>query len=568
MKKLIKGLFILTSMTILIIVLIPVVLLTVMFKNDNIPYEEVTSNKGFNSVFKESIDNFLINEDKDFLVEINQEHLNSGLFSMIKENIINIPDINPHYLDDDSLENQYLYNINGTNGIKGIYTRLEGNEITINVPADYTVYNFFTMKTTITLRLSLSINKDLDVFLQIKEVSVGNLSVLPFLSVVDFIFDKITGESISDMLEDHIPYGHFDYKSKTYSLTFDEYKALIIDSANQSGELISMILDVLIEEKLFSLGLNDSRLHLKLDFNRVKAKAKMPFTKYDDEGLQRLLEARSSMLFFSAINSSDNKVNLNFSQDDLNGFIASKFTSQFSSGENQTFDLLGDTYLLGLNKDHPIYISFDNNKITISIEIVLEKEGSTGSFATEILFDSILELSENKEDILIELKSVRLGELSFEDNPMLSDKVFNQVFDLMRSTGLNLDSNNRIVLEGICTELSNNSGTTLLSVFVRDTEFILELEIIENEILEKIQEKMEDILDYVNKNSDLPLDDLSTSMTNEEFEEMIQELTPEQQQDLFDIIFEQLQEGDNPISLEELEKLIPHLQGRLAEFDF
>ncbi len=553
--KIIKLIFKIIGIIMLILILLPIILLIIMYKGYEAPVDDFASyptGLSFTDIAQNRLDAFLDASDNPgsestatFDFTITEAEANVALKDLYAANNPNFGSTDTNVPED---QRKYAFSF-GIGGFKGATASFYEGGMMVEAGAEVSFYQT-------TLMVDLKFDIDADVYkLTVADIKIGNLPILWMYDLASWGFGIATGSDLNTMLEDMVPFGEFDAAKKSFTITGETLANLVSgDNAENSG-LIKALLAFITDAELLESGFEEDQGGISLALGKMfssKTQYNLVNQITTEAELNALLEGQLSSILVSSLLNNEPVLNYDMHEVSFNQLLDYYIGDAMNITEDIEFGT--KTYVL---QTQPLFARFINNKLHLTI--IMSLTGDTGVFKTDFTLIATPSVSENGEDLVFTINSVNIGEdLELAGTP---EKV-STILGLIPSgdgSAYSVDGD-KLILKEFLKDVQGN-GVTVESISITGSylRFVLTPDGEAASVLEELQDVIDTILDTVTDNPDFQdvndaLQDYLADPENTDpmvILDAINDLTLEQQQELFDNLLDALD------SIDGLEDLLP-----------
>lgn len=569
-----KFLFKLIFIPIFTIVIIPLIFLAIMYKSVEIPVDDFDvagTSVDISGMINDEFDAFLENPSHDSTlgVDLSQKDVNTILLKQLRQ-------MNPQYLDEEATDDKRLYVMKEPMaGYQGSWIRFKDDTIEIE-SGIHAFVSSFTFKTALLLEFKANIDTD-EVVLKLNKVNVGNLPLAWLFGVVDWAFEKATGDSIELMINDQLKgLATFDPKTREIRMDVNNLIQEAFSDDEETKVLVNSLITFVKENELVDIGFSDETFGASLglgkiweeNFNPYEVPTALRITNESD--IQTILANRASTLILSTLSSSEDLF-IDIDEVTLNRiFDYFLRESRLPSGAIQQQEIMPG-YIMKILMP---YVSMVNSEFTVNIPLVIEKIGSEATHSFESIIRIAATTSVSGGNLLINLQSIKAGN---GDNPLTLEGAFlNDVLALIGDGGgfIQKDANDNyaFVVEDFYGQLDSDT-LSIKNISVVGSNLRMFIEIVDIGLpIQEIQDAIQDILEVLDNPEYAEIqdaiDDVLAALADPELDPSdveqaladllggIEDLDPDQQQALYQDMLNAL--GDlEDFDYENLFDLIP-----------
>ena len=564
-----KFLFKLIFIPIFTIVIIPLIFLAIMYKSVEIPVDDFdTSGTSINlsGMINDEFDAFLENpsHDSSLSVDLSQKDVNSLLLNQFRQ-------MNAQYLDDNAPDDKRLYVMQESMvGYQGSWIRFKDDTIEIE-SGIHAFISSFTFKTRLLLVFKANIDTD-EVVLKLDKVNVGNLPLAWLFGVVDWAFEKATGDSIELMINEQLKgLATFDPKTREIRMDVNDLIQEAFADDEQTRVLVNSLITFVKENELVDIGFSDETFGASLGLGKIWEENFNPYVVPEhlrinnETELQAVLANRASTLILSTLSSSEDLF-IDIDEVTLNRiFDYFLRDSRLPSGAIQEQEIMPG-YLMKILMP---YVSIVNSEFTVNIPLIIEKVGFEATHSFESIIRIAATTSVSEGDLLINLLSIKAG--NGEDPLTLEGAFLSDILALIGDGG-GFIQDGAFVVEDFYSQLDSDT-LSIKDISIVGSNLRMFIEIVDLGLpIQEIQEAIQSVLEVLDNPeyaeiSDA-IDDVLAALTDPELDPSeveqalndllsgIENLEPEQQQALYEDMLDALENLED-FDYEDLFNLIP-----------
>lgn len=564
-----KFLFKLIFIPIFTIVIIPLIFLAIMYKSVEIPVDDFdTSGTSINlsGMINDEFDAFLENpsHDSSLSVDLSQKDVNSLLLNQFRQ-------MNAQYLDDNAPDDKRLYVMQESMvGYQGSWIRFKDDTIEIE-SGIHAFISSFTFKTRLLLVFKANIDTD-EVVLKLDKVNVGNLPLAWLFGVVDWAFEKATGDSIELMINEQLKgLATFDPKTREIRMDVNDLIQEAFADDEQTRVLVNSLITFVKENELVDIGFSDETFGASLGLGKIWEQNFNPYVVpahlriNNETELQAVLANRASTLILSTLSSSEDLF-IDIDEVTLNRiFDYFLRDSRLPSGAIQEQEIMPG-YLMKILMP---YVSIANSEFTVNIPLIIEKVGFEATHSFESIIRIAATTSVSEGDLLINLLSIKAG--NGEDPLTLEGAFLSDILALIGDGG-GFIQDGAFVVEDFYSQLDSDT-LSIKDISIVGSNLRMFIEIVDLGLpIQEIQEAIQSVLEVLDNPeyaeiSDA-IDDVLAALLDPELDPSeveqalndllggIENLEPEQQQALYEDMLDALENLED-FDYEDLFNLIP-----------
>lgn len=522
MFKLIKFIFKLIGIIVLILTILPIVLLIMMY-SDISPNEDTypATTISFTDVAADRFDDFLADDQTEAIELIfSTDEVNASIKTLLLESNPNFMSTDPNVDNDDKTYATKIANI----GYKGSWIEFIDDGFTLISGIDLDL-GFMKYKSGI--KITFELNNDEDTYsFKLKELKIGNLQTLWMYNIADWIVG-LTKNDLTEIIQEQLPFGVYDGKEKTLTVTSQELIDLIVKDEDPNKIVIETLVDLVTQNELLAFNFESTAGGLNLNLGLARSSKTKPVITNPIEtqnDLNSLFQGQLVNLLLANVNT-DGKVYLDLTETMINQVV-----------DYYVGDSLDISYELPLgNKVYVVessglFVELADGEFAATIIISLyDKDNPANLFKTH--FKLITTPIVSGKDLMLEINDFELG-----DNIDVPDNI-GAILSLLAES--DIISDGTIIIEGFFEALLVDD-IAVENVFVLNGFMRFELGItnsVINDILDEIQTHLNDALDQLEtlypELSD-SIDELLTNQNPQDLINQIGEMSPEEQEQIFE----------------------------------
>jgi|GEM_PF-825293 len=452
-KRLIRGLIIFSSIVFLLIGL-PLILFHMRSTAPLDDYSD-TSTDGFYQGLDDNLTALIVDTNEDtlslrvtdaFINRVVQKQLSSG---NTKFQVAGY-ETEPEY--------KYMMVYQNFVGVKGVWTTLTNDQLTITAGADVLLGGKPIYQTGFKMVFNIVLSENDQYFLQIDTIQIGGMK-LPKQQAFDFaswIIQMFTNKSLNDMIAEQLTFGTFN--KEELSLVVGEEG--LTQYLYEIDPTLAALLKIIYKESLLVLDISDAGFDIVLnvgDFRRLVTDLDQPaFTPWTTEAdkMAFMTDFAEQAVANAILNPGDPYIDL--TEADINAIL------DYTLGDSVQFD-----FPIEFTLDHqPIEYSFASTNLFLRMTddvlsahlgMSLTKSGMAGSFDMQFNLTSNVSMNANGDMVLTIIDS-NLGNIAI-DNETLASLI--ATFDTSLMVGDTL-----VVPEAKVNEMFQGSGIVIEDSYV------------------------------------------------------------------------------------------------------
>lgn len=552
-----KFLFKLIVLPILSILAIPLIVLALLYKPVSIPVDDFSDIQAVSltEMIQEDVDSFLLANDVNSSVGLSlaQADANSLILNQMRT-------VNPNYLVDTASDDDKNYVIKEEYyGYQGSWIRFKDDVIEIESGAHIFV-STFTYETRLLISFKVTADTD-EVVLKLEDLTIGNLPLAWTFSVASWITEQVAGESIKDLIDGQLNgLATFDATNREIRMSVDSIIDQMIEDDQQKA-MIQSLLAFIEENELLDIGFEDENFNVDLALGKTKDDT-APFVLQEsdkianDTELQTILASKATAMIFSTLGGDDPTPFI-----ELDDFTLNRMFEYFMRSPEAVPGVILQTAMFEkyMMTAYIPYITM-NGDFVVNIPLTItDSLDPLKSFQTIIKIDATPEISGS--DLRIVLNELDAGQVT-----LTSEHIAN----VLTMLGDNeIIENGAFVIKNFDQQM-DAAGMGIESVALVNDNLRMYVSLNETIPIQEIQDAVEDVLNQISGDPDYPpelndaIDDLLTQVQDpsgdpeaavEDLMGVLDDLTDEEQQELFDDLLTALEGTD--LSYEDLFGLVP-----------
>lgn len=486
-----RFLFKIIVLPIILLIAIPVGVAGLMYKNVDIPVEEYSGGTAIevDQMLQDEMDAFLLNSSRtsELKFEVSQATANQLIKNAFEE-------MNPNYLNPDATEDERNYVLKEDMfGYQGSWVRFKKGNIIEIESGVHAFVGGFTYKTRLLLAFKLDIDTE-EIVLTLNKVTIGNLPIAWAMSAASWLAEKVMGKSLEDLIGDQLEgFGTFDPVKRTATIKVDKLLDTFLDEEDGNKPLIDALLQFVKENELIDIGFDDEVFSIKAAVGKIydgeeTFKLKTEDKIINDEHMQTILMSKASSVVLSSLSSGNPYLKV----DDLtlNRILEYYLRPNLTiDGYIMKTDLMEEYQaLIGVP-----YVTIGTDiLVNIPIEILSKLDANKH-------FQSIIKIHATPDivghDLYFHLSTVEAGEL------LLTEENIGLILGLLGENELIVDG--ALVLKDF-DQMMASSGIDIQSVAVKDLHLFLYIKLNLFEDLGQVETLAQAALDLFNNNPNLP----------------------------------------------------------------
>lgn len=328
---------------------------------------------------------------------------------------------NPKYLDsafEGEMAYDYLMVFGNNVGLKGVWTELADDQITITAGADFVVNGSVLYQTGFQMVFDIVLSENDSYYLKVAKIQVGrmNLPLKQAMNLTNFIITRVSEKSLNDLIAEHLGFGVFDPEELSFTVSETELTdyLLAIDPS------FAALLKVVYKESLLDLDLADEGFDITIRigaFRRLLTDLDVPaYNQWDSEGDKAVFMANlaTQALINAATNPFDPYIDL--TENDVNAIldytladsVQFEFPIEFTLGEEEIVYNFTSTNL---------FVRMQDDLMSIHLKMSLTKVGMAGSF--DMQFNLTGAVSMNLAgDMVLTIIDANIGEVELDNETL------------------------------------------------------------------------------------------------------------------------------------------------------
>ncbi len=554
-----KFLFKILVLPVLSMIAIPAVTLGIMYKSVDIPVDEFTSEGStvlLIDMVTEEVDTFLESSTSESMITLGIAQKEANL--LLKEQFVSI---NESYLDENATDDLKNYVIKEDSfGYQGSWVRFIDDKIEIESGLHAFVSNF-TYKTRLLITFELQASTE-EIVLTLDKLTIGNFPLEWAFGVANWGITQITGNDIEETINNQLDgMATFDPDKREIRVNIQSVVDAQLKDNPQQAALINSLMAFIDENELLDIGFTEGSFDTSLALGKTKDDTPRFVLNeaskiVDDADMQSMLESKATALILSTLTTTSNPY-IEFDQITLNRVLEYMLRDQqVSPGIIQEVVIFEDYQM---NAYVP-YVTMDGTEFKVNIPLsIFEIADPTHEFATIIKIDASPAIVGS--DLVITLNELSAGEVT------LTNEHIGNILTMLGDSGIISDG--QIVIKDFDQQM-NQAGMSIESVEMVNSRLRMYVVLSQTIPLQDIQDTIQDVLDTVSDNPDIPvevsdaIDDVLESITNpeadpeqavEDFLTTFEELDDEEQQAVYDALVAEFENSE--YSLDDILGLLP-----------
>lgn len=329
---------------------------------------------------------------------------------------------NPKYQNPDNageLAHDYMMLFGNNFGLKGVWTDLTNDALTIYAGADVILNNRPLYQTGFEMKFDIVLSENNEYYLKVNKIKIGKLD-LPLqqaLSLANWAVSSFAGKTLNEMIAENLSFGDFDSEDISFTVGEEELSSYLYSV----DPTFAALLKIIYEEELLILDISDDGFDISLRigaFRRLLTDPNEPaFTKWEDEDdKSAFMTALGQQALQNAIiNPTDPTIDL--TEADLNSILDYTLQDKVQFEFPITFEV-DETEIEYKFESTNLFVMLADDELSIHITMSLNKTGMAGSFDMQFNLSSNVSMNENGDMILAILDS-NIGEIDL-DQTMLA----------------------------------------------------------------------------------------------------------------------------------------------------
>ncbi len=409
LKRLIRTLITL-SIIFFILIGLPLILFHMKTEAPLDDYNDAAEN-GFYQALDDNLTALIVDSNEDTLaIRVTDTFLNRTIQKQLSAG-------NPKFqvaAYEGELEYDYMMVFQGFVGVKGVWTTLTDDQLTITAGADVLLNGNPVYQTGLEMIFNIVLSENDQYFLQIDTIQIGNIK-LPKKQAFDLassIVNMITQKSLNDMIAEQLSFGVFD----------EEELSLVVGEEGLTEYLytidptLAALLKIVYQESLLVLDLSDGGFDIVLtmgDFRRLVTDLNEPaFTAWESEADKTAFMA--DFAIEAATNAFLNPFDpyIDLDESDINAIL------DYTLGEDVQFELPIEFTLDGLPIEYTfastnLFLRMTDDVLSAHLRMSLTKTGMAGSFDMQFNLTSNVSMNATGDMVLTVIDS-NLGAIDFD----------------------------------------------------------------------------------------------------------------------------------------------------------
>ena len=312
----------------------------------------------------------------------------------------------------------YMVFVQDIVGVKGVWTTLTDDALTLTAGADILINGTVFYQTGLEMRFNIVLSENDQYFLQIDKIQIGNIN-LPkkqAFALTSSIVNMLTSKSLNDMIAEQLSFGTFE----------EEELSLVIGEVGLTEYLytidptLSALLKLIYRESLLVLDISNGGFDIQLSMNalrRLITDLDAPsFTKWDSESDKVAFMADFALqaVTNALLNPLDPYIDLE--EADINAIL------DYTLGEDVQFELPIEFMLNGVQKEYSfastnLFLRLNDDELSAHLKMSLTKTDLVGSFDMQFNLNTNVSMNANGDIVLTVIDS-NLGTIDIDNETL------------------------------------------------------------------------------------------------------------------------------------------------------
>lgn len=330
---------------------------------------------------------------------------------------------NPKYQNPDNvgeLAHDYMMVFGNNFGLKGVWTEITDNSLTIFAGADVILNNRPLYQTGFEMKFDIVLAENNEYYLKVNKIQIGkmNLPLRQALSLANWAVSSFAGKSLNDMIAENLSFGVFDTEEISFTVGENE----LTDYLYSVDPTFAALLKVVYQEELLILDISDDGFDIALRigaFRRLLTDPNEPaFDKWESEADKAVFMTNlgTQAAINAMANPSDPTIDL--TEADLNSILDYTLQDKVQFSFPITFELDGNEVEYNFESTN-LFVRLNDDELSIHLTMSLNKTGMGGSFDMQFNLSSNVSMNENGDMILSILES-NIGEIDLDQEMLAS----------------------------------------------------------------------------------------------------------------------------------------------------
>lgn len=303
-------------------------------------------------------------------------------------------------------EYDYMMVVGNIIGLKGAWTTLTDDSLTITVGADVLLGGKRFYQTGLEMAFDIVLSENDEYFLEVSRIQIGAMK-LPKKAAFDFassIVKTMTSKSLNDMIAEQLSFAEFNEEE----ISFTVNEAGLTDYLYGIEPSFAALLKIVYQESLLILDISNLGFDIQLtigSFRRLPSDLDEPtFTKWESEA-----DKAAFMVNFSAdaaanalLHPTDPYIDL--SEADVNSIL------DYTLSDKIKFEFPIEFMLNGVQVEYTfestnLYVHLDNTVLSTHFRMTLSKVGMAGAFEMQFNLSTNVSMNDAGDMILTIIES-------------------------------------------------------------------------------------------------------------------------------------------------------------------
>ncbi|HOJ44481.1 MAG TPA: hypothetical protein PK340_00380 [Bacilli bacterium] len=317
-------------------------------------------------------------------------------------------------------EMEYSYMMSfGILGVKGVWTTLEDDTLTVTAGADIVINGSRFYQTGFEMEFEIVLGENEEYFLKIERIQVGamKLPLKQAYSLANSIASAIASKSLNEMIAEYLSFGQFDEEE----LSFTVGETGLTEYLFEVKPTLAALLKIVYKESLLILDISDEGFDVELRLGTLRKLLTDPsepaFTKWESDADKAAFMADLSVQAINnaILNPFDPYIDMD--EADLNSILDYTLDEDVQFEVPLTFPLLGNDIEYTFASTN-LFVKLSGDEMSIHFLMSLTRDGLSGSFDMQFNLSSNVSMNTNG-DMVLSILEANIGAIDL-DNDMLS----------------------------------------------------------------------------------------------------------------------------------------------------
>jgi len=302
----------------------------------------------------------------------------------------------------------------GVLGVKGLWTTLTDDTLTVTAGADVVINNTRIYQTGIEMEFNIVLSENEEYYLQIERIQVGNMK-LPLAGAYKFansIATAIASKSINEMIAEYLSFGVFNEEELSFTVGETE----LADYLYGVDPTLAALLKIVYKESLLILDISNEGFDIELRLGQLRRLLTDP----DEPAFDRWESEADKAAFMAdlgtqaVLNAIANPLDpyIDMSEADLNSIL------DYTLDEDVQFEVPFVVPLSGTDIEYTfastnLFIRMDADVLSIHLLMSLTRAGLVGSFDMQFNLSSHVSMNAGGDMILTVIEA-NLGQIDLD----------------------------------------------------------------------------------------------------------------------------------------------------------